>query len=338
MNSSVSRVKKLVLDERHSQASEIKPTESEILEDNAMSMVDHFRSHLVKEGSYTSHQPVRPSLNPTVAEFKPDQPPPRYNESQPMLAENPAKLARSLFHSSEPQRMKRPHYSLEQARPNCSAVASPVNTENSVSSIVRHLTKPQLNLTKFSGNPLDYRRFLRQFTTKILNNTEDFDERLNYLEQFTSGEAHQVVAGYSYLDAERGYTIAMHELEERYGDPEVIATAFVKRALNWQTIKPDNAKAFDEFSIFLTECEYAVNSIEAVRILEYSENIRKILAKLPYRMHDRWRSLVQDLKMKGYTPKFSNLVQFVRKEAKNLNDPVYGQEAISQPKSTQQNL
>jgi hypothetical protein len=96
--------------------------------------------------------------------------------------------------------------------------------------VVRHLRKPVSDLRKFDGNPLEYRKFMRQFRSKIVNNSEDDDERLNFLEQYTIGEAHRIVVGLSYLEADVGYRAAMKELEERYGDPEVVVNPFLELA------------------------------------------------------------------------------------------------------------
>ena len=103
---------------------------------------------------------------------------------------------------------------------------------------------------------------ISSFVNSFVNNTEDDDERMNYLDQYTVGEANKIVSGYGYLEA------AMKELEERYGDVDVIFHAFITKALNWPTIKADNAKALDKFSVFLTECENAVQSMDALKILK----------------------------------------------------------------------
>lgn len=48
-----------------------------------------------------------------------------------------------------------------------------------------------------------------------------------------------------------GYKAAMLESEERYGDSDVIARVYMKKALDWHKI--DKPKDFNNFSIFLKE-------------------------------------------------------------------------------------
>ncbi|CAG2245419.1 unnamed protein product [Mytilus edulis] len=201
--------------------------------------------------------------------------------------------------------------------------------ENSMSAVVKHLRKPTPDIKKFGGNPLEYRKFYRQFQARIVANTDNEEEKMTYLEQFTYGEASKVVSGFSHLIGEHAYSAAIKQLEERYGDTEVIANAFIKRALEWPTIQAGDSKSLDDFSLFLIECENAAESMEAMRILEYSENIKRLMIKLPFYFHDRWRNVVMRTKEKKESVTFTHFVQFVKQEAKKANDPTYGNIAVS---------
>jgi predicted secreted protein len=196
-----------------------------------------------------------------------------------------------------------------------------------ITAVVQQLRRPKQEIKKFGGNPMEYKRFIRQFEACIVANTHNDEERMAYLDQFTLDEAHKIVVSYAHLDAKYGYSAALRELEERYGNSEHIANAFIKRALEWPPVR-DSAKALDDFAIILTECEHAANSIQAICILDYSENIKRMIAKLPFYLHDRWRNFVQQIKGKDEIVKFKHLVEFIKKEAKKLNDPVYGKEAL----------
>ena len=83
---------------------------------------------------------------------------------------------------------------------------------------------------------------------------------------------------------------------------------------------------------FLYSCLNACmqfKSMEAVRVLEYCEHFKKLVGKLPFHLHDRWRSIVLQTKDdRGDTVTFSQLVDFVKKEAKKAKDPTFGRDAI----------
>jgi hypothetical protein len=196
-------------------------------------------------------------------------------------------------------------------------------------SMVRQLNKPITDMKKFGGSPLEYRKFMRQFKAKIVNNTLDDDERLHYLEQYTEGEPNKIVSALSYLSGEVAYTAALTQLEERYGKPDIIVNAYIKKALSWPAMKLTNVKTLDEYSIFLTECMYAVQDQQAMHVLEYVDNFRKLVAKLPLPLHDKWRNLVRNTKDRGGMVTFPLLVDFVRREATKLKDPTFGREAMS---------
>ena len=85
----------------------------------------------------------------------------------------------------------------------------------------------------------------------------------------------------SYLPAEVGFNAALKELKNRYGDCAIVENAYIKRVLDWPVIKIDDAKSPDEFSMLLTECLYAVNSVKAMNVLGHTENIKGILRKQP---------------------------------------------------------
>jgi len=161
------------------------------------------------------------------------------------------------------------------------------STSNVLPALIKRLNRPKIDIHKFNGSPMEYRRFMRQLQSQVFVNCETDDEKLNYLDQYTTGEPNKIVHGYSYLNATRGLRLTLAELEDRYGNADIVVDAFINKALNWPTIKVDNAKGLDEFSIFLTECEQAVNDVDSLKILEYTENFRRIVGKLPYTLHDK---------------------------------------------------
>ena len=201
--------------------------------------------------------------------------------------------------------------------------------EDALFSVLRHMRKPISDVKKFGGDPLEYQKFMRQFNSRVVINCDDYNEKLNYLDQYTYEEANKIVSGFSYLDAEQGYRSALAELADRYGDSHVIVNAFVRKALNWPCVKPDNVKGLDEFSLFLTECENAVQGTQAIRLLEYPDNLRRIVAKLPAYLQHKWRSMVQDFKDEGKEVSLSSLVWFLKRESKKANDPIWGRSAMA---------
>lgn len=138
---------------------------------------------------------------------------------------------------------------------------------------------------------MNYRSFIRQFETRVLANIDSYQERLNYVFQYTIGEPHRIAKEFSYLNSEAGYNASIKEFEERCGDADILAHSYVKRALDWPIINQDDGRALDDYSIFLTECNCAIENVEAARILKYSENLKLLVKKLPFYLHEKWRNI-----------------------------------------------
>lgn len=58
--------------------------------------------------------------------------------------------------------------------------------------------------------------------------------------------------------------------------------------------------------------------------------------KLPFYLQEKWRNVVYELKDRKEAVTFQNLVNFVRKEAKKANDPIYGK-GVMNSRSIEQN-
>ena len=63
--------------------------------------------------------------------------------------------------------------------------------------------------------------------------------------------------------------------------------------------------------------------MEAMCILEYTGNIKRLMTKLPFLLRDRWR------KGEKRRKKFTHFIKFWKEEAKKENDPTYGISVIS---------
>ena len=121
---------------------------------------------------------------------------------------------------------------------------------NAMLSVVKQMKKPMSAISQFDGYLLEYMVFIRQFQARVISNTEENSERLNFLLQYTTGEANKIVRSYSYLDSSIGYPSALRELEQRYGNPQVVCRAFITMALQWPSIKPNDSKGLDEYALF----------------------------------------------------------------------------------------
>lgn len=200
--------------------------------------------------------------------------------------------------------------------------------EEPLHKLVNSLKKPAPHIEPFSGEDLSYTyvKFRRQFS-KLEALCEDDDERFNFLERYTTGEAKTIVNGFSHLDSKTAFEAAFEELKWRYGDPEVVASNYIRKALNWDKIPANDPKALDKFSTFLTECFHAAESLQSVQLLDYPDNLRKLMGKLPGSLQEKWRNKAFEKKEHGDRATFGDFVAMIKREARKANDTLYGFEA-----------
>ena len=194
--------------------------------------------------------------------------------------------------------------------------------------VLKYLRKPDIELEKFSGDPMKYHKFIRRFKMKIIPACADEDERLTYLEQFTSGDAHRVVVGYSHMES-GGLDAAMNELQRRFGQPPTIRISYVDKIKNFPAFTVKEPKKLDELGTLLLEYLHATK--QASNTLNDLVEIRKIVSKLPIPSRNRWRSLVASVRARGDEVGFTHVVDFVNAEAMSANDPIFGVDALSGP-------
>lgn len=184
---------------------------------------------------------------------------------------------------------------------------------------------PQRKVPVFSGDPLEFLPFLRAFEHVIHSRTDNDEDRLYYLEQFTSGEPRELVRSCQHMSARRGYDEARKLLAYHYGNEQKIAAAYVDKAIKWPPIKAEDAKSLHSFSIFLTGCNNVMMDMEYLEEMNSPSNLRIVAYKLPFKLHERWRVLAFEIQEReGRRAKFSDLVMYINRQAKIASDPLFG--------------
>ena len=113
---------------------------------------------------------------------------------------------------------------------------------------------------------------------------------LYYLEQYTRGQPRELVRSCQHMDPESGYGVAKGLLQEHFGNHYTIATAYMEKALFWQSIKPEDVDALQAYSLFLRGCYNAMEDLQCLQELDRPVNMRAIISKLPFKMRDQWRA------------------------------------------------
>ena len=92
-------------------------------------------------------------------------------------------------------------------------------------------TLPKGDLTAFDGNILQYKSFIHSFDHMIESRTDNNQDRLQFLIQYTKGQAQQLVKSCQHMDANRGYRKARELLNEYFSNAYKISCAYIEKAL-----------------------------------------------------------------------------------------------------------
>lgn len=184
---------------------------------------------------------------------------------------------------------------------------------------------PQRQTPTFDGNPLQYRSFIRAFETLIEAKEPDPASELYFLEKYTSGRVQELVRSYLHIsDPHKGYSEARSLLERRFGDSYKIAMDSIEKLTSGHQIRADDAYALESFSITLSSCKNSLEAIGYLRRIDNPEYMKKIIEKLPYKLQERWRDVVDVImneKMRDVT--IDDITEFVEKQSRSLNNPIF---------------
>ncbi len=115
----------------------------------------------------------------------------------------------------------------------------------------------------------------------------------------------------------------MRHLEYHFGNEFKIISAYIEKALDWNTIQPDDGKELQSYA--LLGCCNAVQDISSISELDLPSNLKVIVSKLPYKLRESWRSSAYDIwERTKQRLRFQDLVMFIERHAIILQDPVFG--------------
>ena len=184
---------------------------------------------------------------------------------------------------------------------------------------------PQRTMECFDGSDITkFKAFIQSFRHLIEAKTTNDSDRLYYLEQYTRSLPQELVRSCCHMDPSRGYSTAMKLLKEKYDNDFDIASAFIDKIEAWPNIKPEDGQNLERFTVLLTSCLNYAKDIKALEQLNSPKEMLVILSKLPYKLRERWRSHVLYLQDQSEEVTFEKLAQFIKREAKIINMPVFG--------------
>lgn len=181
----------------------------------------------------------------------------------------------------------------------------------------------------FYGDPLKFNHWKSSFQTLIERKNIPSREKIFFLEKYVGGAAREALEGYFLLQSKDSYDSAWNLLDERYGQPFVIAKAFRDKLYAWPRIDARDSTALRKYVDFLRSCECAMSQNTNLHTLNDPVENQKLVLKLPEHLCQRWNrsATIYQLEHERF-PNFSYFVTFLSMEASIACNPVTSQHAI----------
>lgn len=196
---------------------------------------------------------------------------------------------------------------------------------------------PKPELIKFSGNPADYCKFLSNFETSIEARVSDNRIRLNYLIQLCQGDARYCIEDCVILPPDEGFLRAKEILKSRYGKPHLVARSHVDSLVNGSAIKSNDVKGLMNLSLLMEKCQITLSQLGFMSDVNNTENLRKIVRRLPLHIRSKWVERASSLIEQGVEPSFDHLLTFV-KERSVVSNTMYGYDLANESGKQNRNL
>ena len=189
-----------------------------------------------------------------------------------------------------------------------------------------YLTLPPPELFSFSGEAIDYNKFIQNFEANIEQKVSDNRQRLNYLIKYTKGEPRELIEACVML-GEMGYYRAKELLRDRYGKSHVVAQAHVNALINGPPIKANDTKALLRLSLDLCRASMTLSSLGFSSQIDNTETIRVISNRLPHHIRSKWTEHAYRIQTGVHSRcvLFSDLCKFVEERA-NVESSMFAQD------------
>ena len=193
-------------------------------------------------------------------------------------------------------------------------------------------------ISKFTGNPRDYKRFMANFEQNIAAKCDGEAMKLNVLIEHCDGPAKSLIEDCIFLTV-RKYQKAVEILEEEYGQDEDIAADYLDFLKSGTEIKHNDVDGLSKLAQEMTKCKTTLQEIGYESDLNAQVTINSIVDRLPSYLRTKWVDKANECRKKRQRPTFETLREFIADRARSLRSS-HGRHYIesinAKEKSTQQ--
>lgn len=134
---------------------------------------------------------------------------------------------------------------------------------------------------------MEIQHWKASFQTLIERKNIPTAEKIFFSQKYVGGSVKKALDGYFLLGSENSYEAAWHTLNERYGEPFVIAKAFRDKLHSWPKITGKDSADLRKFVDFLQSCQSATIHNNNLNVLDDGIENQRLAAKLPEWLSNR---------------------------------------------------
>ena len=155
-----------------------------------------------------------------------------------------------------------------------------------MSTQVMHVGIPQLKISEFNGEPLQWPEWSSLFTATIHNAPIDDNAKMGHLKTLVKGKAKAAIAGLGYSGSM--YTAAWNALVTNFGRPQTIVNAQMKLIHTSPFIKSHDSAAIIKYAQLITTCLNVLKQYGFDGDLYFESVLNSALRKLPPELKTKW--------------------------------------------------
>jgi len=129
------------------------------------------------------------------------------------------------------------------------------------------------------------------------------DTRMMQLRMHITGDAARTMSGLGLQGIM--HATALKPLKEHFGQPSVIARAFISKTTERQKIQSNDRQALRQFSLDMSNCLATPRQINYFADVNANDNLQKIVRCFPDNLIEKWKTVATEIRGKGKLLKFS---------------------------------
>ena len=175
-------------------------------------------------------------------------------------------------------------------------------------------------ITKFDGNPMNFRTFKRQFEAYIVKKTQSDEMRLLFLLQHCEPRVRQRIEHFTSKDPIDGYRLAWNTLFYEYGQPHVIAQCCELQLKEVADVRANDPGGLLTLSVLMDKCHTSRQNFKHTSNIDSVEVMLAVVKKLPVEMREKWVATSSSIECEtGRRANFAALSDFVAKQSQLAN-------------------